>query len=56
MNPELAPLPEPKEPDDMTDARKRRFTAATLVVILLASVSAASLVTARWLYLTGRRP
>ena len=49
MNPELAPLPEPKE-TDMTMKEKKLY-GATLVVILVGA--AASLVTARWLYLQG---
>lgn len=49
MNPELAPLPEPKE-TDMTIKEKNLY-GATLIVILVGA--AASLVTARWLYLQG---
>lgn len=49
MNPELAPLPEPKE-TDMTMKEKSLY-GSTLIVLLIGA--AATLVTARWLYLQG---
>jgi len=49
MNPELAPLPEPKEGDMVM--REKCLYGGTLIVLLVGV--GAALVTARWLYLQG---